>query len=165
MPIVRILKSLCLCGGLAAGTLPAIAQHRADLHAPVIHVVYMGGDDCPPCKAWRQSELPKLEKTEAFKSIRFSYVLKSIRSAVPARFFLPAEVKPYKEQLDAASAGRTGSPHFALIVNGAVYDYYFGTRSAASVEEMILAVQNGDPYPFDRCLKLSASTGQCAVKG
>lgn len=159
------LKMFCAASLVAACATPAWSQARTGATPPVIHVVYMGGDDCPPCKAWRESELPKLEKTAAFKSVRFSYVLKSIRSAVPARLFLPAEVRPYKDQLDEASAGRTGSPHFALIVNGAVYDYYFGTRSAASVEEMILAVQNSDPYPFTRCLKLSSVSGQCAVKG
>ena len=159
------LKIFCAAGLLAAGIMPAWTQARPGATPPVVHVVYMGGDDCPPCKAWRESELPKLEKTAAFKSIRFTYVLKSIRSAVPARFFLPLEVRPYKEQLDEASAGRTGSPHFALLVNGVVHDYYFGTRSAASVEEMILAVQHGDPYPFTRCLKLSSVAGQCAVKG
>jgi hypothetical protein len=161
MNAARFFKTLCVASVVAAWAVPAFAQQPV----PAIHVVYMGGDDCPPCKAWRQSELPKLEKTAAFRSIRFSYVLKPIRSAVPARIFLPADVKPYKDKLDEASGGRTGSPHFALIVNGEIFDYYFGTRSAEAVEEMILAVQSGDPYPFDRCLKLSASTGRCAVKG
>ena len=42
------------------------------LKAVTIRIVYMGGDDCPPCVAWRKNEFPKLEKTDAFKAIKFS---------------------------------------------------------------------------------------------
>ncbi len=35
--------------------------------APRIHIIYMGGDDCPPCVAWRSNELPKLRQTKAFR--------------------------------------------------------------------------------------------------
>lgn len=85
------------------------------VEAPKIHIVYMGGDDCPPCVAWRKTELPKLEKTEAFKSVQFSFVNKLIKSPVPSAFFLPQEVKPLKDKLQEASAGRSGSPHLALV--------------------------------------------------
>lgn len=127
----------------------------AALHAepPRVHLVHMGGDDCPPCVAWRQFELPKLQESEVFKSIQFSYVIKSIGSPVPSGFFLPAEVKPLKEKLDISSGGNGGSPQAALIVNDVVYDYWFGPRTAAEIEKMIVAVQSGTQYPFNRCTK------------
>ena len=134
------------------------------VEAPKIHIVYMGGDDCPPCVAWRKTELPKLEKTEAFKSVQFSFVNKLIKSPVPSAFFLPQEVKPLKDKLQEASAGRSGSPHLALVVNGEVFDYYFGVRSADEVEQMILSVRDGKPYPFEHCVKI-AGMGKCALKG
>ena len=132
--------------------------------APRIHIIYMGGDDCPPCVAWRSNELPKLRQTEAFKAIRFSFVLKLIKSGVPSSFFLPEEVKPYKARLDEASGGRTGSPHFAIMVNDEGYDYYFGVRGAADVERMIIAIRDRTPYPYERCVRI-AGMGKCAVKG
>jgi len=49
-------------------------------------------------------------------------------------------------------------------VNDEVFDYYFGVRSAEEVEQMILAVRDGKPYPFERCLKI-AGMGKCAIKG
>ena len=58
--------------------LPALAQTPPA--QPDIHLVWMGGDDCPPCKAWRTSELPQLLAAPEFKGVRFSYVSKTIRS-------------------------------------------------------------------------------------
>lgn len=130
-----------------------------------IHLVWMGGADCPPCVFWRRHELPKLQESAEFKTATFSYVNKVIRSPVPSSIFLPSEVKPYKDKLDHASAGRAGSPQAALLVNGEVFDYFHGTRSAAEIESMILAIRTGAQYPFDRCVKVSASWGKCDIRG
>ncbi|MBC7720288.1 MAG: hypothetical protein H7Z77_10945 [Chitinophagaceae bacterium] len=132
---------------------------------PSVQLVWMGGNDCPPCVAWRKDELPKLQKSEEFKGITFSYVSKVIRSTVPASFFLPAEVKPYKDKLDYASSGRGGSPQAALIVNGEVFDYFHKTRTASEIEAMLNAVRNNTKYPFERCLKASTEWGKCEIKG
>lgn len=130
--------------------------------APVdIHLVYMGGNDCPPCVAWRRSELPQLERKPVFAQIRFSYVTKAVRSSVPPAIFLPPEVKPLKAALDQANGGHTGSPQTALLVNGKVYDYYRGTRSADQIERMLLAVRDRTPYPFAACARLGTGN-QCA---
>lgn len=129
-----------------------------------IHMVYMGGNDCPPCVAWRAKELPLLRQTAAFQTVTFSYVQKVIASAVPPSFFLPTDVKPLKEKLDFAGGGRGGSAQVAILVDGEVYDYYFGSRSSSEVERMILSIRNGTKYPFERCLKRDLSKG-CALKG
>lgn len=128
---------------------------------PEVHVIYMGGNDCPPCVAWRRTEFPKLERTAVFKTIRFTFADKLIRSGVPPAFLMPADAKPFKDKLDKASAGTTGSPHVALFVNGEIYDYYFGVRSAEDFEQMLLAAQGSGRYPFKRCLQLDAKR-KCA---
>jgi hypothetical protein len=129
-----------------------------------ILIVYMGGNDCPPCVAWRANDLPRLQATEAFRSVTFTYVQKTIQSPVPPAMFLPSDVKPYKDQLDAAGGGRGGSAQVAIVVDGELFDYYFGVRSAEEVEQMILAIRNGTKYPFERCLKRDAWKG-CVVRG
>ena len=129
---------------------------------PAIHMVVMGGNDCPPCVAWRAFEFPKLQQMPAFKSIQYSYVIKGVESPVPPVVFLPDEVKPYKAQLDEAGSRRKGSPQVAIIVNGKVYDYYFGTRTAQEIESMLLAIQATGKYPFKRCLKVNLAR-QCEV--
>lgn len=118
-----------------------------------IHVIYMGGDDCPPCVAWRAKELPQLRRAQVFPTVRFSQVNKSIRSAVPPSWMLPDEVKPYKEQLDVAGGRNVGSPQTAILVDGKVYDYFRGARSAADIEGMLAAIRQGTPYPYPRCIR------------
>lgn len=137
------------------------AQSRENL--PTVHFIYMGGNDCPPCVAWRATELPKLQQSDEFRLIRFSYVTKTIQSPVPSTFFLPAEVKPFKAKLDEASGGRSGSPQTAILVNGEIFDSYGGTRSADEIAKMLVAIRTGAKYPFDRCVKWGR-TG-CEVRG
>lgn len=129
-----------------------------------IHIVYMGGNDCPPCVYWRANDLPRLKTTAAFRSVTFTYVQKTILSPVPPAMFLPAEVKTYKNQLDAAGGGIGGSAQVAIFVDDQLFDYYFGSRSAEEVEQMILSIRKGTKYPFERCVKRNTSRG-CSTKG
>ena len=141
---------------------PSAAQRAGK--APEIMMINMGGSDCPPCVAWRQFELPKLQATAAFKAITYVHVNKTIMSAVPPRFFLPPEVKPFKDKLDFASGGISGSPQVAFLVDGEVYDYYVATPSAEVVEQMILSILNGSLYPRNRCLQ-RGNGWRCVVPG
>ena len=132
---------------------------------PQVHIIWMGGNDCPPCVAWRRDELPKLQRSPQFTASKFSYVPKTIKSSVPPSMFLPSEVKPYKEKLDYASSGKGGSPQAAILVNGEVFDYFHGTRSAEDFERMLVSVRTGAAYPFPRCLKVSSAWGKCEIAG
>jgi hypothetical protein len=128
-------------------------------------MVWMGGSDCPPCVAWRRDELPKLQSTPEFNAITFSYVTKVIRSSVPSGIFLPSEVRQYKEKLDHASSMRAGSPQAAILVNGEVFDYFHGTRSAEDIVQMLKAIKSGTNYPFDRCVKVAKTWRSCEIPG
>lgn len=155
----------CVVALVGLSLLTALAQTPAKPQsAPSVHLVWMGGNDCPPCVNWRLFEKPKLDKSPYFQSIQFSYVIKVIRSPVPPRFFLPEDVKMYKERLDAASGGMTGSPQAALLVNGEVYDYFWGTRTAEEIEQMLVSVRTGSAYPFQRCVKRTQNKS-CASPG
>jgi hypothetical protein len=140
-----------------------LAQAQSVAKAPEIHFIWMGGNDCPPCVRWRREELPKLQASPEFAHMRFTYVTKQVSSAVPPALFLPADVEPYKDQLDEASNRRTGSPQAALLVNGVVHDYFFGTRTAEQIEDMVQAVRTHGPgdYPFTRCLKVAKRGRDC----
>ena len=131
----------------------AVHQAQAASDAQTVIFVHMGGNDCPPCVAWRTNELPKLQASEQFKRVRFVYVVKTVKSPVPAAAFLPAELRPFKDELDYASGGRSGSPHQAFIVDGKVYDYWFGARDAHDIEAAVHAILDGTTYPHSRCLK------------
>ena len=111
-----------------------------------VHIVYMGGDDCPPCVFWRLSELPRLKETDVWRSVTFSFVNKTVRSAVPAKSALPPQVQPFKDKLDAAGGRNIGSPQIAFIVDGEVYDYFFGGPTALEMETRMLAAIKGQDY-------------------
>lgn len=162
------MKRISICTfvfSVLLGYAPFEAPAQALTTPPQVHLVWMGGDDCPPCVAWRKDELPKLQSSTGFKGVTFSYVIESIKSPVPAKFFLPTEVKPYKDKLDYASSGSGGSPQAALIVEGEVFDYFRTTRTAAEIEAMIYGARNNTKYPFTRCVKASTVWGRCEING
>ena len=139
------------CTAVIASLCHFAAMAQAAPDSPNIHMIYMGGSDCPPCVGWRTFELPKLKKTAVFTTIRFTMIEKTIQSPVPPTFFLPEDVKPYKRKLDEASSRLGGSSQIAIMVNGEVFDYYFGSeRSADDVERMLIAIKTGTKYPFER---------------
>jgi hypothetical protein len=145
------------CVTVALVVLSSFTATSAQTLPAQIHLIWMGGNDCPPCVAWRASELPKLQMSPVFQQIKFSFVIKSVGSSVPPSLFLDSDVRPYKEKLDYASAGRAGSPQGALIVNGEVFDYFVGARSAQEIEGMISAVLTGSTYPVARCIRVVGS--------
>jgi hypothetical protein len=131
----------------------AVSLHAHGQDNPRIHIVYMGGTDCPPCVTWRALEYPKLAATDVFKRIRYTHVEKVIRSTVPPKFFLPTDVKPLKEKLDYAANGMSGSPHTVIMVDGEVFDYKFGTYSASELEARLLAIESNRTYEYSRCTR------------
>lgn len=144
-----------------AGLLAVLALLPALAAARDVHLVYLGGDDCPPCVAWRREELPLLQASPVWSRVRFSHVGKSVRSAVPPEALLPDAVKPLKERLDRASNRITGSPQTAIVVDGEVVDYAFGARPAGDLIDLLTAFVEGRPSPLSRCLQLETAR-RCA---
>lgn len=146
----------------------AAAAAGAQQDRPRIDFVHMGGNDCPPCVWWRQNELPRLEAMPEFKRLRFHYVTKGIRSPVPPPFFFPSQSKELQPLLAEASGGLTGSPHQALLVDGKVVDYWFGTAAgkgnAEEIARLVRAIEAGQPLGRETCVKL-ATVSKCKVKG
>ena len=141
--------------GLAKSPGQAIEKSR-------IRFINMGGNDCPPCVAWRALELPKLQASTVFKGVNYSYVIKSIWSPVPSEMFLDAEVKPLKAKLDTAGGGRGGSAQQVLVVDNEVYDYWFGSMDAKDLEARVTAISSGTSYPGPRCVRYFPATRTCA---
>jgi hypothetical protein len=165
-----LFRVMFLCGMLNLQP-SVLAQSKADQKESTasssnerrVHFVYMGGNDCPPCIAWRVTDFAKLEKTEIFKQIKYSWVNKTIGSPVPPAFFLPPDVKPLKEKLAVASGYTSGSPHFALLVNDEVVDYWFNTFTvnAEQLEAMLIALKNGLEYPRKACIRYRPKSRDC----
>ena len=137
-----------------------IAQEAAKPSAPEavkpphIHVVYFGGNDCPPCVVFRGTEFIKLQKSAAFSKMEWTYVTKAIGSGVPSSFFLPEKIKHLRDKLNEATNGNRGSAQVVILVNGEVHDVFFGSKDAAFYEQMVASVLDGKTaYPGERCVK------------
>jgi hypothetical protein len=111
----------CLCA-----TAVAAQPVRRD---SIIDLVYLGGPDCPYCRAWEAKELPKLRAMEQFKHIRFTHVLKKIPEPVPPPGALPAHLKPMYDQMIRMTGKRGGSPQFVLLLDGVAVRGGFSTRA------------------------------------
>lgn len=156
-----------LWGFLLAATVfcsNAVAQDASkpspssEAKAPHIHVVYFGGNDCPPCVAFRGAEFPKLEKSPAFAKLQWTFVTKTVGSPIPSSFFLPAHVKPHRDKLFEATGGRGGSAQVVILVDGEVFDVFHGSGDAAFYTQMVASVLDAKiAYPGERCLKRDAS--------
>jgi hypothetical protein len=125
-----------------------------------IEFVHMGGNDCPPCVVWRAMELPKLQAMPEWQWIRYHYVTKSIQSPVPSAFFFPSDAKHLQPALKDASNGWSGSPHQAILVDGKVVDYWYGTArgDAQALAAVIRAIHEGRPLPRAACQQLDTRT-------
>ena len=109
---------------LLAAPIASAANARPD---SVIDLVYLGGPDCPYCRRWEANELPKLQRMEEFRHIRFTHVLKRIPEPVPKPAALPDHLKPYYDQMVRQTGGRRGSPQFVLLLDGIAVGGGFGT--------------------------------------
>lgn len=145
----------------AAPATPITAAFKASGHDT--YLVYMGGNDCPPCRAWRGVELPKLRASPEFAYIKFFFVTKAVPASVPPAMFLPDEVRPFKAILDEASSGAPGSPQTAVIVDGKVYDYFYGARDASDIVRLLHAIRTDIPYPAGRCKKMAGIGRACEI--
>ena len=117
----------------------------------IIDLVYLGGPDCPYCRAWEAKELPRLRQMEEYKHIRFTHVLKKIPQPVPQPADLPAHLKPMYDQMARQTRGRGGSPQFVLLLDGVAVHGGFGTPAyyalMPALTELVTA-KIGKPIPL-----------------
>ena len=74
--------------------------------------------------------------------MRFTYVVKSIKSPVPAAFWFPQEIKHLRDPIFDASKGRAGSSQNAILVNGKVVDFWHGSRDASAIALKIRSLRD-----------------------
>lgn len=147
----------CLAMAMAAVALWATSVLGQQAPEPIrIDVVHLGGNDCPPCVLWRAIELPKLKAMPEWHLIRFHHVTKAIQAPVPPAFFFPAETKHLQPALKEAANGWSGSPQQAILVNGKVVDYWYGSSKgdAQTIAAIVRALHEGKPPPREPCAQL-----------
>jgi len=109
-----------LIGGLLGSTVltPALAQ------APLT-VIYVGGQDCPPCLQWKNKYRAAWLASPEFRKIQWIEVEPpSLKEAYEARFW-GGGLGPILKQLPY----RAGTPRFLVVQDGQIIDNQLGRSS------------------------------------
>jgi hypothetical protein len=108
-----------LFAGLAVPLLARPAFAASD-----IHVVYVGGQDCPYCTVWRKHYEADWRSSEAFTKIRWTEIDPAhLREAYQERYW-QGELAAIREQLPKKS----GTPRFVVVRDGKVVSNELGVN-------------------------------------
>ncbi len=122
MKLARHVRCFAIVIGILMGD-AACAQEKV---APEVDLVYFGSPSCPVCAGWKKFDYPKLTSSAAFQKVRFTEVVKAIKSPIPSSSDFPSMIVGYHDAIANSFHGAVGSPMFALLVNGAVVDSWRG---------------------------------------
>ena len=111
-----------LIASLLASILPlmAIGAVRA---ASDLTVIYVGGQDCPPCTEWKNTQKARWLASPEYKKVTWVEVESpKLKDAYKERYW-PAELRPVLAELPR----KTGTPRFLIVKDGKVLSNEFGT--------------------------------------
>ena len=87
-----------------------------------LQVIYVGGQDCPPCRRWREAYEAKWLVSPEFKRVAWIELESArLREAYQERYW-PGELGAVLEQLPKKS----GTPRFLIVKDGRVVSNQFG---------------------------------------
>ena len=87
-----------------------------------LQVVYVGGQDCPPCRRWRAAYEAQWLASPEFKQVAWIELESPrLREAYQERYW-PGELRAVLEQLPKKS----GTPRFLIVKDGRVVSNQFG---------------------------------------
>src|SRR5476649_801210 len=113
-----------LIGGLLGSTVltPALAQGA-------LTIIYVGGEDCPPCHYWKAKYKAEWLASPEFQKVQWIEVEShQLKEAYQARFW-EGKLKPILDQLPRKS----GTPRFLVVRDGQVIDNQLGSNSWSRV--------------------------------
>jgi hypothetical protein len=121
-----------LIASLLASILPlmAIGAVRA---ASDLTVIYVGGQDCPPCTEWKNTQKARWLASPEYKKVTWVEVESpKLREAYKERYW-PVDLRPVLAQIPRKS----GTPRFLIVRDGKLVANEFGTgRWAATVADL-----------------------------
>jgi hypothetical protein len=82
-----------------------------------VMLLYVGADDCPPCRAWQLEARPKFQASAEFAAVTYREVKSPRLLDLLKDEYWPDELRSFRDQLDR----RTGVPvWFIVFENGIV---------------------------------------------
>lgn len=107
-----------LFASLAASTAFGAANAASD-----VKVIYIGGEDCPPCHRWTKAYKAKWLASPEFSRVTWIEIdSPRFREVYQARFW-PGDLKPILDQIPR----KTGAPRFLIVQDGRIVSNQFGS--------------------------------------
>ena len=93
-----------------------------DLADSDLKVIYIGGEDCPPCHRWAKAYKAKWLASPEFRSVTWIEIdSPRFREAYQERYW-PGDLKPILDQIPR----KAGAPRFLIVKDGLIVSNQFG---------------------------------------
>jgi hypothetical protein len=119
---LKTLRARSIRSAAAAGVLVLVACLSASTRiepSPFarsvdVTVIYIGADDCVPCRIWRRQHWPGFEASSEFGRLRYREVMSPKLLDLLADQHWPQELREHRDRLDRAA----GVPLWLLLADG-----------------------------------------------
>jgi hypothetical protein len=113
---------LCVLGGAAIAVSTDARSPFKDAHTRQLTLLYVGADDCPPCRAWQQGAGAAFRATPEFAEVVYREVKSPALRDVLKDEHWPDDLRTYRSQIDRSA----GVPLWLLIADEAIVARGFG---------------------------------------
>jgi len=111
---------------MAAVAITALASHpRRDGQQPDVTLLYVGAEDCAPCRAWRKGEGAKFFASDEFARITYREVTSLHLEDVLNDQNWPEDIRDYRNSIRRSD----GVPLWLVIADHTVVEQQFGTTA------------------------------------
>jgi len=142
VPLQRLLAGLAVL--LGAGFLVADVPYRPAAGNSPITVVYVGAQDCGPCRAWRRDERPSFIKSREFSALRYREVIATQLRDLLAEPQWPADLAGLRERVRQ----QPGAPQWFVLREGEVVAWQAGASAwRRAIWPAIRAHAGTRPFP------------------
>lgn len=121
-----IRRAFLFASFLALPMLPGAS--RATHTSADLQLIYIGGQDCPPCQRWRASSLPRWLASPEFQKVNYFEIEPiTLKEAYDERSW-PRGLRPILAQIPR----RSGTPRFLIVRDGRIVSNQLGVSAWAS---------------------------------
>jgi hypothetical protein len=110
---------------IAAATTAAANRHAARGHSAVVMLLYVGADDCAPCRVWRGGDGAAFLASREFAGITYREIRSPRLEDVLSDTNWPEDIRDYRSRLRRSD----GVPLWLIITDHAVVEQQFGTAA------------------------------------
>jgi len=135
-PLGKGIALIAVAVMIAAATTAAANRHAARGHSAVVMLLYVGADDCTPCRVWRGGDGAAFLASREFAGITYREVRSPRLEDVLSDTNWPEDIRDYRSRLRRSD----GVPLWLIITDHAVVEQQFGT--AAWQERVLPALRS-----------------------